>query len=251
MSKIKKFFQTIDTEIDAEEILDGAINYLLEGGDIENAAVLQTCSIIEVKVTWGIVGRILGSLSSLNLYTLTLKAYSRMAYDALTSEGILKNWRKESIVQALTAAFPMRKPAIDIEVIGSFANSRLETVAKISPQSKALIERVSPELVKNNPQAAIEHAFTVFEDYLRQRIGAGPEIYGQNLINQAFGKNGILIFSSIENEDNGVRNLMAGAYATFRNPRKHRIIEDDISTALSILSLVDLMIRMIDNAQNK
>ncbi len=251
MLKIKDFVQIVNTDIKAKEILDGAINYLLEGGDVENAAILQTCSITEVRVTWGVVGLILGFISSFNPYTLTIKAHSRMAYDALTFKGVVKNWRKENIEQALTAAFPMKNPAIDIEVIGNLANSRLETVAKISPQSKALVERVSPQLIKNNPQAAIEHAFTVFEDYLRQRLGLGAEVYGENLINQAFGKNGKLTSSTIENEDRGVRDLMAGAYATFRNPRKHRIIEDDTSTALSILSLVDLMIKLIDKAQDK
>ncbi len=60
MLKIKDFVQIVNTDIKAKEILDGAINYLLEGGDVENAAILQTCSITEVRVTWGVVGLILG-----------------------------------------------------------------------------------------------------------------------------------------------------------------------------------------------
>lgn len=248
----KKLFQSIDTEINTKEILDGAVNYLLEGGDIENATILQTCSITEARITLGFIGKIAGFLSSSSIYTITLKAHSRIAYDVLTEGGIVTNWRrKKDIEQALVAAFPKRKPTLDIEVIGDMASARLETVARVSPQSKALIERVSPQLVRNNSQAAIEHAFTVFEDYLRKRLGLGADVYGENLINQAFGKHGKLTYGAVENEDKGVRDLMAGAYATFRNPRKHRIIEDDTYTALSILSLIDLIIRLIDEAKNK
>jgi uncharacterized membrane protein YeaQ/YmgE (transglycosylase-associated protein family) len=110
---------------------------------------------------------------------------------------------------------------------------------------------VTPELVFKKPQAAIEHSFTIFEDYLRQRICVGPEIYGENLINTAFGKNGCLVYGAVENENLGFRNFISGAYATLRNPRKHRVFRDDEQTALSIVSLVELLIQMVDKCKKR
>lgn len=110
--------------------------------------------------------------------------------------------------------------------------------------------RINSALIVENPQAAIEHAFTVLEDRLRQRIKVGAEHYGEKLVNTAFGKNGKLVFSEIEAENIGMRNLLSGAYATFRNPRKHRIVEDDEKTVLSILSLVELLITLVDESKD-
>jgi len=113
-----------------------------------------------------------------------------------------------------------------------------------------LVKQITPELIASNPQAAIEHAFTLFEDHLRKRLNVGPEIYGDSLINLAFGQNARLIYSDIENENKGVRNLVSGAYATFRNPRKHRIIEDDEQTIFAIMKLIDLLFKIVDESKD-
>jgi len=113
-----------------------------------------------------------------------------------------------------------------------------------------LSKQITPELIMNNPQAAIEHAFTLFEDYLRKRLNAGPDIYGDALINFAYGQNGRLIFSDLESENKGARNFIAGAYATFRNPRKHRIVQDDEQTAFAIVSLVELLFKIVDESKD-
>jgi len=101
-----------------------------------------------------------------------------------------------------------------------------------------LSKHITPELIVSNPQAAIESAFTYFEDYLRKRLGVGAQIYGEELINLAFGKDGKLIFSDVDNENKGVRNFVSGAYATFRNPRKHGVVQDDEKTVLIIIEKV-------------
>lgn len=110
--------------------------------------------------------------------------------------------------------------------------------------------QITPELIAQNPQAAIENAFTHFEDRLRQRLCVGPEIYGDALINLAFNpQNGRLRYGAVVGEQQGLRNFVAGAYATFRNPRKHRIINDDQQNAQAIVSLVELLIRLVDEAE--
>lgn len=114
-----------------------------------------------------------------------------------------------------------------------------------------LSEQITRELILNNPQAAVEHAFTHFEDYLRKRLGVGPDLFSKRLIDYAFAKNGKLIFSEIESENEGVRNFVAGAYATFRNPRKHRIIQDDEQTTFAIISAIELLFKIVDESKDR
>lgn len=111
--------------------------------------------------------------------------------------------------------------------------------------------RITPELIAQNPQAAIEHAFTLFEDHLRQRLAVGPEVYGEGLINLAFGQNGKLTYGVVESENKGIRNFMSGAYATFRNPRKHRIVQDNERTAFAIIALIELLIQLVDECKDQ
>jgi uncharacterized protein (TIGR02391 family) len=111
---------------------------------------------------------------------------------------------------------------------------------------------ITPELIAQSPQAAIENAFTHFEDKLRRRIGVGPDVFGEALINRAFApQNGALIYGAVEAEQQGVRNLVSGAYATFRNPRKHRVIQDDVAMVEHILTMVEVLMRLTDEAQDR
>jgi hypothetical protein len=103
--------------------------------------------------------------------------------------------------------------------------------------------------VVENPQSVIQQAFTLFEEYLRRRIGVGADSYGEELINKAFGKNRLLSYSEIPAEQNGVRNLVSGAYATFRNPNMHRIIETDETSTLAIIALIYTLIDIVDKSE--
>jgi len=115
--------------------------------------------------------------------------------------------------------------------------------------SERVTKSITYEQIRLNPQSAIQHAFSLLEDHLRSKIGAGADVYGRHLINAAFGSHGCLRWGEMPNEREGVRNLMAGAYAVFRNPRMHRLMEDSETTALATISLVDLMIQIVDEAE--
>lgn len=108
--------------------------------------------------------------------------------------------------------------------------------------------QIPSDLIAQNPQAAVEYAFTLFEDHLRKRLGVNTDIYGENLINLAYGKEGKLAFGSGESDRQGVRNFISGAYSVYRNPRKHQIIKDDRLTTLEIISTVELLLRLIDES---
>jgi hypothetical protein len=76
------------------------------------------------------------------------------------------------------------------------------------------------------------------------------DLYGENLINKAFGKNGVLAYGKTPTEEAGIRNLFSGVYATFRNPRMHRIVKDESETVLAVITMVDMLMRIIDEAQD-
>ncbi len=104
--------------------------------------------------------------------------------------------------------------------------------------------------LRQNPQSVIQSAFTLFESHLRTRLDANAELFGEALINNAYGSNGRLIYGATPAEKIGTRNLMSGAYATFRNPRMHRIINDNEQTAIAVIALVDLLIQIVDSSQD-
>lgn len=103
--------------------------------------------------------------------------------------------------------------------------------------------------ISRNPQSAIQQSFTIFEDYLRSKIGADADLFGEELINKAFGKDGLLVYSNIPAEQNGVRNLVSGFYATFRNPHMHRVIKIEESQSLSIISTLYMLINIVNNSR--
>jgi len=113
------------------------------------------------------------------------------------------------------------------------------------------LERVTYEDIRRNPQASVQLAFTLFESHLRSRINAGAELFGEALINRAYGNNGCLSYGATPAERVGTRNLMSGAYAIFRNPRMHRVIGDDEQTAIILIALADLLMRVVDESEDK
>ena len=135
----------------------------------------------------------------------------------------------------------------DIHSIVSAITNYIQTTTPLSGHQAKLI---TSELIKQNPQAAIQQIFTLFEDRLRKRIGATPGQYGENLINAAFGKQGILAYGETSAEQAGLRNLLSGAYATFRNPRMHRMMKDNDETVIAVITLVDWLIKIVDEAKD-
>lgn len=122
-------------------------------------------------------------------------------------------------------------------------------VMPVSLEARSL-GRITYADVRRNPQAIVQYAFTSFESHLRKRIGAGSELYGENLINQAYGGNGNLSYGAVPSERVGARNFMSGAYAVFRNPRMHRTVEENEQMAVKLLVLVDLLIKLVDESEN-
>jgi len=123
----------------------------------------------------------------------------------------------------------------------------------MSRERARLSKEVSREIRIQNPQAAVENAFTHFEDHLLKRISGNSNLYGNKLIKAAFeGEKSKLVYKS-DGKDytTHLYNLMSGAYSIFRNPRHHKIIEDGEQKAQAIISVVELLIEFVDSSEER
>jgi hypothetical protein len=123
----------------------------------------------------------------------------------------------------------------------------------LSKERARLSKEVSREIRIQNPQAAIANAFTHFEDHLLKRLSGDSKLYGNKLIKAAYeGEKSKLVFK-FDGKDYTVHlnNLISGAYSIFRNPRHHKIIEDDEQKAQAIISLAELLIEFVDASEER
>ncbi len=125
----------------------------------------------------------------------------------------------------------------------------LETRTELDPE---LILRCSKLLVDRHYDEAVVNAFKVLDQRIRLATGEPPELYGEALINRSFSPDkGKLSKGLTLNEKKGLRNLISGANAFFRNPSAHRFVDYDQVTAETVIVLVNFFLRMIEAAQGE
>lgn len=114
-------------------------------------------------------------------------------------------------------------------------------------------KEISRNMQAQNPQAAIGHAFTYFENQLKERIPNSTNLYGRRLIQFAFeGNNSHLVYiSDGKDRTADLFNLILGAYSLFRNPRHHKIVNDDPATAQTLLPFIELLIKFVDESEER
>jgi uncharacterized protein (TIGR02391 family) len=83
---------------------------------------------------------------------------------------------------------------------------------------------------------------------VRKLAGLGNEVTGVDLMNRAFGPTGPLTDSQApKGEQDGTRQLFAGAYAVLRNPPGHRPVDyGDLSEAGEAVQTASLLMRILD-----
>lgn len=109
---------------------------------------------------------------------------------------------------------------------------------------------IDPNFIAKKPQAILQELFARLEDRLRKRIKVGVDLYGESLINKAFGGDRpILVYSQSRAEQQGLRNLFAGAYSAFRNPRMHRIVEENELIVAGVFAIIELLNLFIDETE--
>lgn len=123
----------------------------------------------------------------------------------------------------------------------------------LSKERTRLSPKISRETRIHNPQAAIANAFTYFENHLLERVSGNSKLYGIGLIKFAYeGEKSKLVYKSGGKDyTQHLYNLMSGTYAIFRNPRSHRILEDDEQKAQTLISLSELLIEFVDASEDR
>lgn len=124
----------------------------------------------------------------------------------------------------------------------------LESQANLDEQ---LLRRCADLLHLGAYDEAVRSAFVLLEERLRDMLGE-EAMTGSNLANAAFNtKDGPLAKHLGKNmsEREGLRELYSGAFKVFRNPSAHSAVGYDSSDGKDIISLVNLLLRILKRAE--
>lgn len=117
------------------------------------------------------------------------------------------------------------------------------------------IARAASELYLNGHYAnAIEDAVKALNGFVRLRSGV-EDRDGDALMTFVFSvKEPILAFNELKdendrNEQKGFMMMLSGAVAGLRNPRAHRLVQDDPERALEFIAFVSLLAKLVDGAK--
>ncbi len=93
----------------------------------------------------------------------------------------------------------------------------------------------------------IREACVILEDRVRKTLGAGKDVLGVSLMEQAFSpKKGPLRLSEHEKEQVGAMQIYRGVMAFFRNAAGHNLVESYTQEdALRFVVFVDLLLGMV------
>jgi uncharacterized protein (TIGR02391 family) len=116
------------------------------------------------------------------------------------------------------------------------------------------IGRAAGDLYRNGHYAnAIEDSVKALNGLVRLR--SGQELDGTALMEKVFSPNNpILRFNDLKegpdkDEQKGFMLLFSGAVAGLRNPRAHKLIQDDPERALEFIAFVSLLAKLLDGAK--
>jgi uncharacterized protein (TIGR02391 family) len=101
---------------------------------------------------------------------------------------------------------------------------------------------------------AVEDAVKALNGLVRLRSGV-DHLDGSTLMEHVFSpKNPVLRFNALADksdgdEQRGYMMMFSGAVAGLRNPRAHKVIQDDAERALEFIAFVSLLAKLLDGAE--
>lgn len=100
---------------------------------------------------------------------------------------------------------------------------------------------------------AVRDACVVLEHRLRRAAGLPRDVYGVDLVDQALSqKSGVLVFSDVAAEQQGIHQLYRGVIGFFKNPTSHRLIEEyDLTRARQVVGLIDTLLCSLRDARKR
>lgn len=157
----------------------------------------------------------------------------------------------EGILFQLSPGAPMGPP---LSAETSSRRNESDT-ADSSPRGlHPLIEQqVRPQFVIGRYDLGVFAALKAVEVRVRKLGKFGNELVGVELMNRAFGPGGPLADASLpRGEQDGVRNLFAGAYGVLRNPAGHRDVNyEDVGEAQDAAYVASLLMHVLDRIQKR
>ncbi|MGV1013943.1 MAG: TIGR02391 family protein [Methyloceanibacter sp.] len=116
------------------------------------------------------------------------------------------------------------------------------------------IDRAASALYRDGHYAnAIEDSVKALNGLVRLRSGLEED--GVTLMQRAFSpKNPVLRFNDLadqwdKDEQLGYMNMFSGAVSGLRNPRAHKLIQDDPERALEFIAFISLLAKLLDGAK--
>jgi uncharacterized protein (TIGR02391 family) len=117
------------------------------------------------------------------------------------------------------------------------------------------IARAGGRLYRDGHYAnAVEDAVKALNDLVRLRSGVA-HLDGSKLMEHVFSpKNPVIRFNALaddsdRDEQRGYMMLFSGSVAGLRNPRAHKLIQDDAERALEFIAFVSLLAKLLDGAE--
>jgi uncharacterized protein (TIGR02391 family) len=117
--------------------------------------------------------------------------------------------------------------------------------------SQSLDKELARHCLGKSYEDAITSAFRILEERIREKIQAGPELFGVQLMEVAFrAERGKLYFGETINERQALFQLYRSAFMFLRNPPSHRFVEwfTDFEI-LEIILLTDLLLKILNKCE--
>lgn len=167
-----------------------------------------------------------------------------------------------NIVNPLEAAlYRHRTGALSSEDLRTDVERRLGQAPTTAPPSFQIsIDSLHPKIIQRcrvpfetgQYDDAIFNALKTIEEEVRSRGNGQPTDMGVNLVSKTMSPSGsaVLLFSTVQAEQEAAHSLYCGAIGSFKNPLSHRFLDtsDPVKT-FEALAMASLLMRMLDDAK--
>lgn len=157
-------------------------------------------------------------------------------------------------LETLLAGDPSRVEELEGEKEALEAKLREAEARAVTIVDDELRDRCVDLLLRpGKADTAVRDACTVLEDRIRKAVALPPDVFGVGLVDRALSKkNGVLILSDVEAEQEGIHHLYRGVIGFFKNPTSHRLIEDyDVTRARQVVGLIDTLLCLLRDARKR
>jgi uncharacterized protein (TIGR02391 family) len=110
-----------------------------------------------------------------------------------------------------------------------------------------VMSQVKPLFARGDYDTAVFRAFKEVEVRVRNKDPGLAGESGVDLMNRAFGPNGLLMKGADKKDRASMRDLMTGAFSMFRNPSAHQEVKfEDPREVIDMICFANQLLRMVD-----